>query len=595
MRNIPGVVAILLAGVLSVACGRSDDKQQARQDGTVGTTGRAAAGSMTVASALSAAEPPVFVTRDKEGQRLWTLTKQFYQKRGEAPAWIEGRKPRPQMDELIQVLQRTDREGLDPALYNASILTARRAEAGKGFLSMKGFDETEAANLDVWLTYLYLQYASDLTNGVANLAHMDPKWQIRDKKADSLALLEQALAQNSVARSLDGLTPQHAQYTALRDAFAKYRDIEQKGGWAEVPAQIKLKPGQQNAAVPVLARRLAVTGDYTGTPNDQDTTYGPELQEAVKRFQRRHGLEPDGAINAATIAQLNVPVSRRIQQISLNLERWRWLPADLGQRHVLVNIPEYRLEVWDQGKVPLSMRVVVGKKDTPTPIFADDMTHIVFSPYWNIPTEIAKNETVPRALRDPAFLQRSNMEVLDKAGNVVDPASIDVENVGAYRIRQRPGSSNALGFVKFMFPNQFNVYLHDTPTDSLFARAVRSFSHGCVRLEQPEQLAQYVLADQPEWTPERIRAAMHSGQERTVKLTGPLPVYLGYWTARISADGILQFRDDLYGVDARQLSMLGAALDKLKTRASAAGAAAQAQAPSQRTKDAAAPPAKKGG
>jgi murein L,D-transpeptidase YcbB/YkuD len=595
MRKTSGVVAIVLAGVLSVACGRSDDKQQARQEGTVGTAGRAAAGSMTVASALSAAEPPVFVTRDKEGQQLWALTKQFYQKRGEASAWIEGRKPRPQMDELIQVLQRTDREGLDPALYNASILTARRAEAGKGFLSMKGFDEAEAANLDVWLTYLYLQYASDLTNGVANFAHMDPKWQIRDKKADSLALLEQALEQNSVARSLDGLTPRHAQYTALRDAFAKYRDIEQKGGWPEVPAQMKLKPGQQNAAIPLLARRLAVTGDYTGTPNDQDTTYGPELQEAVKRFQRRHGLEPDGAISAATIAQLNVPVSRRIQQISLNLERWRWLPADLGQRHVLVNIPEYRLEVWDQGKVPLSMRVVVGKKDTPTPIFADDMTHIVFSPYWNIPTEIAKNETVPRALRDPAFLQRSNMEVLDKTGNVVDPASIDVENVGAYRIRQRPGSSNALGFVKFMFPNQFNVYLHDTPTDSLFARAVRSFSHGCVRLEQPEQLAQYVLADQPEWTPERIREAMHSGQEKTVKLTGPLPVYLGYWTARISADGILQFRDDLYGVDARQLSLLGAALDKLKTRAAAAGAAAQAQAPSQRTKDAAAPPVKKGG
>jgi murein L,D-transpeptidase YcbB/YkuD len=424
---------------------------------------------------------------------------------------------------------------------------------------------------------------------------MDPKWQIRDKKADSLALLEQALEQNSVARSLDGLTPRHAQYTALREAFAKYRDIEQKGGWPEVPAQMKLKPGQQHAAIPVLARRLAVTGDYTGTPNDQDTTYGPELQEAVKRFQRRHGLEPDGAISAATIARLNVPVSRRIQQISLNLERWRWLPADLGQRHVLVNIPEYRLEVWDQGKVPLSMRVVVGKKDTPTPIFADDMTHIVFSPYWNIPTEIAKNETVPRALRDPAFLQRSNMEVLDKTGNVVDPASIDVENVGAYRIRQRPGSSNALGFVKFMFPNQFNVYLHDTPTDSLFARAVRSFSHGCVRLEQPEQLAQYVLADQPEWTPERIREAMHSGQEKTVKLTGPLPVFLGYWTARISADGILQFRDDLYGVDARQLSLLGTALDKLKTRAAAAGAAAQAQAPSRGTKDAAAPPAKKRG
>jgi len=578
MPKTRGAAAIVLVGMLSVACGRSDGKQQARQEGTVGTTGRTASGSMTVAPALNGAEPPVFVSRDREGERLWALTKQFYQKRGDAPAWIEGRKPRPQMDELIQVLQRTDRDGLDPALYNASVLTARRAEAGRGFLSTKGFDEREAASLDVWLTYLYLQYSSDLTNGVANLAHVDPKWQIRDKKTDPLARLEKALEEKSVGRSLDELTPRHAQYTGLRDAFAKYRDIEQRGGWQAVPAQMKLKPGQQDAAVPQLARRLAVTGDYTGTQNDQDTTYGPELQEAVKRFQRRHGLEPDGVVSAATVVQLNVPVARRIQQIALNLERWRWLPADLGERHVLVNIPEYRLEVWDHGKVPVSMRVVVGKKDTPTPIFNDDMTHVVFSPYWNVPPDIVKNETIPQALRDPAALQRMNMEVLDKSGNVVDPGSIDAGNAGDYRFRQRPGSSNALGFVKFMFPNQFNVYLHDTPADSLFARAARSFSHGCVRLEQPEQLAQYVLADQPEWTPERIREAMHSGQEKTVKLTGPLPVYLGYWTARVSADGILQFRDDLYGVDARQLSLLGSALDKLKTRAAAAGAAAEAQA-----------------
>ncbi len=271
-----------------------------------------------------------------------------------------------------------------------------------------------------------------------------------------------------------------------------------------------------------------------------------------------------------------MPVAQRIQQIALNLERWRWLPADLGERHILVNIPEYRLEVWDHDTVPLSMRVVVGKKDTPTPIFNDDMTHVIFAPYWNIPTTIAKNETLPHALRDPAFLQRAHMEVLDKSGNTVDPAGIDTANVGAYRFRQRPGSTNSLGLVKFMFPNQFNVYLHDTPVDSLFARATRSFSHGCVRLEQPEKLAQYVLGDQPSWTPERIDEAMHGGQEKTVKLSRPIPVYLGYWTARISADGILQFRDDLYGIDARQSAMLAGALETLRARAAAAGAAAEA-------------------
>jgi murein L,D-transpeptidase YcbB/YkuD len=224
------------------------------------------------------------------------------------------------------------------------------------------------------------------------------------------------------------------------------------------------------------------------------------------------------------------------------------------------------------------MRVVVGKKDTPTPIFSDEMTYVVFAPYWNVPPDIVKNETVPHALKDPAFLDRTNMEVLDKSGNTVDPASIDMANVGAYRFRQRPGSSNSLGLVKFMFPNQFNVYLHDTPAESLFARATRSFSHGCVRLEQPDKLAQYVLGDQPSWTPERIDQAMHAGQETSAKLSAPLPVYLGYWTARVSADGILQFRDDLYGVDGRQTSMLAAEMAKLKTRAAAAAAAAEAQA-----------------
>jgi murein L,D-transpeptidase YcbB/YkuD len=561
--------AIVVAGLLCVACGG----HPSREAGTAGTSGRTKGG-ITV---KTDGEPPVFVSRDREGERLWALTKQFYQKRGDAPAWIDGGKPRPQMDELIQVLQRTDREGLDPALYNASVLSSRRVEAGRGFLSKKGFDAREVPDLDVWLTFIYLQYATDLSAGLANLSHADPTWKLTDKKTDTLERLEQALERNQVARSLDELTPRHAQYTGLRDAFAKYRDIAKSGGWPMVPADLKIKPGERHAAVPSLTRRLAVTGDYQGTPNEQDRTYGPELQEAVKRFQRRHGLEPDGVISATTVAQLNVPVAARIQQIALNLERWRWLPADLGERHILVNIPEYRLEVWDHGQVPLSMRVVVGKKDTPTPIFNDQMTHLVFSPYWNVPSDIVKNETVPHALRDPGFLEKTNMEVLDASGNTVDPATIDMEKVSEYRFRQRPGSSNSLGLVKFMFPNQFNVYLHDTPADSLFARATRSFSHGCVRLEQPDKLAQYVLADQPSWTAERIDQAMHAGQETTVKLSGALPVYLGYWTARVSADGILQFRTDLYGIDGRQSALLSATLDKLKARAAAAGAAAQAR------------------
>ena len=560
--------AVVTAVLLCVACGGRHESRET-ESGATGTSGRSEATS--VASVLEAAEPPVFVGRDKDGMRLWDLTKQFYQKRGGATAWIEDRKPTRRMDELIAVLQRADRDGIDPALYAAPDLSARRVEAGKGLFTTKGFDPNEAANLDVWLTYLYVQYASDISNGIAGLSHLDPNWRIRDKKIDPLERLTKAIEDNEVEKSLDELMPKHAQYVGLRDALATYREIAAKGGWPSLP-QMKLKPGQENAAVPLLAKRLAITGDYSGSLDDRSTSYGPGLQEAVKRFQRRHGLEPDAVVGTAVIAQMNVPVDERIRQIALNLERWRWLPRTLGDRHILVNIPEFRLEVWEGDRVPLSMRVVVGKKDTPTPIFADDMTHLVFAPYWNVPPDIAKNETLPSMLNDAAFLDRTNMEVLDRSGNPVDPSTIDPENLGQYRFRQRPGASNSLGFVKFMFPNQFNVYLHDTPADSLFARATRSLSHGCVRLEQPEKLAQYVLADQPDWTPERIRAAMHSGQEKTVKLTEALPVYLGYWTARISADGLLQFRNDLYRIDARQMTLLADALERLKARAKAAAA-----------------------
>src|SRR5262245_6868824 len=559
--------AVLTAGLFVAGCDLRT-AIQARQDGAIGRTTDAG----SVERVLHAKEPPEFVSRDGDGRRLWDLTKQFYQKRGDVPAWVQRGRPRPEMNELLETLQSVDRDGLDPELYGASALRARSVEAGHGLFGGSGFGEEESAELDVWMTYLYLQSASDLANGIAGLSHADPNWKIRDEPADPLVLLERALGEHRVRGSLEDLAPRHPQYLALRGALEKYREIARKGGWPTLPSELKLKPGQENAAIPLLAERLVATGDYAGSTDGRDTIYGVELQEAVKRFQRRHGLEPDGAVGAGVVAQMNVPVEERIRQVALNLERWRWLPQTLGDRYVLVNIPEFRLEVWDHDRVPLSMRVVVGKKDTPTPIFTDDMTHLVFAPYWNVPSDIVRKETVPSVLRDPDFLNRTNMEVLDRDGNRVDPSTIDLDNPAAYRFRQRPGASNSLGLVKFMFPNQFNVYLHDTPADSLFARATRSLSHGCVRLEEPAKLAQYVLADQPDWTPERIDEAMHSGQERTVKLTRPLPVYLGYWTARISDDGLLQFRRDIYGVDARQTAILTGTTDRLKARAAAAAA-----------------------
>jgi murein L,D-transpeptidase YcbB/YkuD len=426
--------------------------------------------------------------------------------------------------------------------------------------------------MDVWLTYLYMKYASDIADGVSDLAHADQTWKISPEVFDPLAGLERALRDNRVAESLMELTPTHPDYRALRKALADYRAQAARGAWPAVPVQLKAKPGQRNSQMAALARRLAASGDFKGAEaaNSQTTSYSAELQEAVKRFQRRHGLTDDAVVGPALVAELNVPLDARIRQIELNMERWRWLPRDLGDRHILVNIPEMRLDVRDRGNVPLTMRVVVGKQDTPTPIFNDDMTYLVFAPYWNVPPDIAEKETLPSVLKDPGFLARTNMEVVDESGNPLDPGSIDLGAPGKYRFRQRPGTDNSLGLVKFMFPNQYNVYLHDTPADSLFARASRSLSHGCVRLEQPEKLAAYVLRDQPEWTAERIAEAMHGEEERTVKLKEKLPVYIGYWTASVSADGLVQFRKDVYGIDGRLTTKLGERLDRLRKSATAA-------------------------
>jgi len=557
----PTTLAFLIgATLLGVGCNASEKKGREMDD--------------ALRAVVDDAARPVFVTADAEGTRLWKQTREFYQKREFSPAWIEDAKPRPQMEALTAALREARQEGLDPELYNFTLLEQRRAEASKGFVSKKGFDPKEAGALDVWLTYLYMKYASDLADGLSDLATADPNWKIAPEKFDPLAHLEQAIAGNRIKDSLADLMPEASDYRALRDVLTKYRDIEKSGGWPAVPVvklKPKLKPGQKSPAVRTLAVRLAATGDYTGRvpPEGQDAPYTTELQEAVKRFQRRHGLTDDGGLGAEVVAAMNVPVDARIRQIELNMERWRWLPRDLGARHILVNIPEMRLDVWEDGKVPLSMRVVVGKKDTQTPIFNEEMTHLVFSPYWNVPDSIAQGETLPAMMRDSQFLTRNNMEIVDASGQPVDAAAADFSDPSKYRFRQRPGGQNSLGLVKFMFPNQFNVYLHDTPADSLFTRASRSFSHGCVRLEDPVALAKYVLRDQPEWTEEKIAEAMHSGEEKHVKLNSAIPVYLGYWTASVGNDGIVQFRKDVYGIDGQLTAKVKDRLERLRKSSAA--------------------------
>ena len=276
----------------------------------------------------------------------------------------------------------------------------------------------------------------------------------------------------------------------------------------------------------------------------------PQYAGLRDQLQRYRGMAARGATDDG-----GVPIAQRVDQIAINMDRWRWLPGDLGARYLIVNIPAYRLDAVENGRSVLGMKVVVGKRENPTPVLADKMTSIVFSPYWNIPPDIVTKETLPHVLNDPAYLERNNIEVVRASNDAtpVDAARIDWQSSEAsgLRFRQKPGAGNSLGLVKFIFPNHFNVYLHDTPAQALFERIERDFSHGCVRVERPMDLAKYVLRDLPSWTEDKIAEAMHAGTERSVALKDPLPVYLAYFTAW-EENGSARFADDVYGYDRKQ-------------------------------------------
>jgi murein L,D-transpeptidase YcbB/YkuD len=365
------------------------------------------------------------------------------------------------------------------------------------------------------------------------------------------------------------LRPHQAEYAELVKALAGYRDILRRGGWPEVPGRGRLRRGDRGARVAALRQRLAMTGDFADSAWSEPV-YDGAVVKAVARFQARHGLPSSGVVGAATLAALNVPVQARIRQIELNLERYRWLPVDFEPRYIYVNIPDYELYAYNAGKPALRMRVAVGDEyDNATPVFADSMTSVVFRPYWYVPQRILVEEMIPGIRKKRSYLVRHNLEVVDAKheSRVLNPRRINWSRVDLtqIRVRQKPGNTNHLGLVKFMFPNQFAVYLHDTPNRNLFRRSNRTGSHGCVWVEKPVELADYVLAGQDDWNEKKIREAMetvHSAREggsadgHTVTLVRPVPIYIVYLTAFVQ-DGVLNFRGDSYGRDREAIARLG--------------------------------------
>jgi len=494
---------------------------------------------------------PEFLPEDS-----WELVQSIYADADGEALWVGGKSPRKRARTLVETVASAEDQGLRTADYDFEGLEASLRRTYR-----EGDPEAaELAELDLRLTALYLDFGRHLLSGRLDPSKVARGWFIRTRRAEVDSALRRAAGAEDLERQLSEFTPSQPDYELLAETRARYALAAENGGFPKVPGPLVV--GDSGSGFRALVARLAIDGelDSTSAPRAYDST----VAIAVKRFRLRYGLPAEGGLDKAAVAAMNVPAERRIRQLELNMERLRWLPNDFGTRYVAVNIPDFELRAYDEGRPVLSMRVIVGDEyDGSTPVFSDTMNQVVFRPYWNVPAGIALNEIVPLVRKDESYLTRNRYEVLPRGGREpLDPDDVDWDDLDStnfeYLIRQQPGPANALGLVKFLFPNRFDIYMHDTPGAHLFRNRSRALSHGCIRLEHPDRFAAFVLKGQDGWTEDRIEAAMKAEETRTVALDQPLPVYIFYLTA-FARDDRVHFRPDLYDLDAEGIKRLGQA------------------------------------
>jgi L,D-transpeptidase YcbB len=458
--------------------------------------------------------------------------------------WLKHRKFTSQTHDALEFISSSANHGFNPNDYHHDLLN---------YLD-PGQSKTQAQQFDILLTDGLLKLMNDLAIGQLNPNDVDPEWQIPQPEFDAISYLQQSLINKQLKNRLNSLVPKLAEYQVLTSALARYQSYENRGGWQEIPETPLLSPGDVHTSVPLIRARLTVINQSLWQDNTlKNRFYDPALVDEVKQFQRRHSLKIDGLIGSETRLAMNVSAKQRIKQIKLNLDRMRWLPKNLGQRYIMVNIPDFSLIAIDKDQNKLTMRVIVGKKKRPTPSMTGQISHVIFHPYWNVPRKLARLDLLPKQQQNSNYFYLQDIRVYknEQGERVeVDPFFIDWQELSSrhfpYSLRQDPGATNALGQMKFFMPNPWDIYLHDTPNKGLFNDARRNFSSGCIRIEDPIALANFSLAENPQHF--SIDKAIASDKNQWLKLSQPINVYTTYFTAWANDSGFI-FAPDSYKRD----------------------------------------------
>lgn len=472
----------------------------------------------------------------------------FYSKRKYLPLWSDANGRLHRAFDLLHIIIHAEDEGLKPSDYYL--------EEIRRYWALDGLNAS--IRLDLFLSAALYRYSNHVYSGRFNPLELDINWHIENSPLDIGGLLSTVAGEKTIAQLLDELPPQHSGYQLLKKELRRFRELEQQGGRQELDDGPTLQPGVQHEQVMQLRQRLETTDERVenSLPDMDIFDYG--LAEAVEHFQQRHGLTVDGHVGPQTRRALNVPLSERIRQISINMERWRWMPRTLEKRYLMVNMTGFEIHIVEDDLSVLSMPVIIGNSFRSTPSFSGLVSQMKYNPYWTIPTNLVVEDVIPKQIRDPSFFSKKSIKVFQGWENAreIDPQTVNWKKVVKidkdhfpYWLRQEPGPKNSLGMVKFLFSNPYDIYLHGTPDIHLFNRVVRTFSSGCIRVKDPIRLAAYLLNDDSQQKEEEILANIFLAGNQSVTLPIAVPIYLVYWTAWVDQDGSLNFRDDIYGRD----------------------------------------------